>query len=108
MEDVLAIYEKEETRGDHLSVGGQTPSYIAQQLAEAGSASSAPPRTIDLAEDRDRFRNLMDKLGIPMPPSGMASNLDQALAVAARNGYPFMVRPSYVLGGRGMEIVHDE
>ena len=66
------------------------------------------PDTIDLAEDRDRFRQMMDRLGIPMPASGMASTLDEALAVAARIGYPLMVRPSYVLGGRGMEIVRDE
>jgi carbamoyl-phosphate synthase large subunit len=109
VEDVLAIYEKEKPEGIICQFGGQTPLNIAQQLAEAGvRIIGTSPETIDLAEDRDRFRNMMDKLGIPMPPSGMASNLDQALAVAARIGYPLMVRPSYVLGGRGMEIVHDE
>ena len=66
------------------------------------------PETIDLAEDRDRFRQIMDKLDIPMPESGMAVNLEDALAIADRIGYPLMVRPSYVLGGRGMEVVHDE
>ena len=66
------------------------------------------PETIDLAEDRDRFREMMDKLNIPMPKSGMATNLDEALQIAKRIGYPVMVRPSYVLGGRGMEIVHDD
>ena len=66
------------------------------------------PETIDLAEDRDRFRQMMAQLGIPMPESGMATSLEEALEVAARIGYPLMVRPSYVLGGRGMEIVHDE
>jgi len=78
-------------------------------LARAGvKIIGTSPETIDLAEDRDRFRKMMDKLGIPMPASGMAGTLDQAQEVAQRIGYPLMVRPSYVLGGRGMEIVHDE
>ena len=109
VEDVLAIYEKEKPEGVIVQFGGQTPLNIAQQLAAAGvKIIGTSPETIDLAEDRDRFRKMMDKLGIPMPASGMASNLEEALAIAERIGYPLMVRPSYVLGGRGMEVVHDE
>ena len=109
VEDVLSIYEKEKPEGVICQFGGQTPLNIAQQLAEAGvRIIGTSPETIDLAEDRDRFRKMMDKLGIPMPASGMASTLAEAIAVANGIGYPLMVRPSYVLGGRGMEIVHDE
>ena len=109
VEDVLSIYEKEKPEGVICQFGGQTPLNIAAELARAGvKIIGTSPETIDLAEDRDRFRKMMDKLGIPMPASGMASNLEQALAVAKRIGYPLMVRPSYVLGGRGMEVVHDE
>jgi len=109
VEDVLAIYEKEQPEGVIVQFGGQTPLNIAQELARAGvRIIGTSPETIDLAEDRDRFRIMMKKLGIPMPESGMASNLAESLAVAARIGYPLMVRPSYVLGGRGMEVVHDE
>jgi carbamoyl-phosphate synthase large subunit len=109
VEDVLSIYEKEKPEGIIVQFGGQTPLNIAAQLAEAGAKIiGTSPETIDLAEDRDRFRAMMDKLGIPMPQSGMASDLKQALKVADSIGYPLMVRPSYVLGGRGMEVVHDE
>ncbi len=109
VEDVLSIYEKEKPEGVICQFGGQTPLNIAADLAKAGvKIIGTSPETIDLAEDRDRFRAMMEKLGIPMPPSGMASNLEQALNVAAKIGYPLMVRPSYVLGGRGMEVVHDE
>jgi len=109
VEDVLSIYEKEKPEGVIVQFGGQTPLNIAADLAKAGvKIIGTSPETIDLAEDRDRFRKMMDKLGIPMPASGMASTLAQALEVAGRIGYPLMVRPSYVLGGRGMEIVHDE
>jgi len=109
VEDVLSIYEKEKPEGVVVQFGGQTPLNIANQLAEAGvKIIGTSPETIDLAEDRDRFRAMMKKLGIPMPQSGMASNLTQALKIAKRIGYPLMVRPSYVLGGRGMEVVHDE
>jgi carbamoyl-phosphate synthase large subunit len=109
VEDVLAIYEKEKPEGVIVQFGGQTPLNIARELAEAGvRIIGTTVDTIDLAEDRDRFRKMMRKLGIPMPESGMASTLEEALQVAARIGYPLMVRPSYVLGGRGMEIVHDE
>jgi len=109
VEDVLSIYEKEKPEGIIVQFGGQTPLNIAADLARAGvKIIGTSPETIDLAEDRDRFRKMMDKLGIPMPKSGMASNLKQALKVAGDIGYPLMVRPSYVLGGRGMEIVHDD
>ncbi len=109
VEDVLSIYEKEKPEGVIVQFGGQTPLNIADELAKAGvHIIGTSPETIDLAEDRDRFRMMMDKLSIPMPKSGMASNLKQALNVADDIGYPLMVRPSYVLGGRGMEIVHDE
>ena len=108
VEDVLAIYEKEQPQGVIVQFGGQTPLNIARELAEAGvKIIGTSPETIDLAEDRDRFRQKMQKLGIPMPESGMASTIEEALLVAARIGYPLMVRPSYVLGGRGMEVVHD-
>ncbi|MEN6462480.1 MAG: carbamoyl-phosphate synthase large subunit [Syntrophomonas sp.] len=109
VEDVLSIYEKEKPLGVIVQFGGQTPLNIAGELAKAGvTILGTTPETIDLAEDRDRFRKIMDSLNIPMPESGMAVNLDEALAIAKRIGYPLMVRPSYVLGGRGMEVVHDE
>jgi carbamoyl-phosphate synthase large subunit len=109
VEDVLSIYAKEKPEGVIVQFGGQTPLNIASELAQAGvKIIGTSPEMIDLAEDRDRFRNMMEKLGIPMPRAGMASNLEQALAVAGEIGYPLMVRPSYVLGGRGMEVVHDE
>lgn len=109
VEDVLSIYEKEKPIGVIVQFGGQTPLNIAAELARCGvKILGTTPETIDLAEDRDRFRQMMDKMGIPMPESGMASNLKEALEVAERIGYPLMVRPSYVLGGRGMEVVYDE
>lgn len=109
VEDVLSIYEKEKPEGVIVQFGGQTPLNIAGELAQAGvKILGTSPDTIDLAEDRDRFRQMMAKLNIPMPESGMASTLEEALAVAGRIGYPLMLRPSYVLGGRGMEVVHDE
>jgi len=109
VEDVLSIYEKEKPEGVIVQFGGQTPLNIAVELADAGvKILGTSPETIDLAEDRGRFRQMMEQLGIPMPESGMASNLEEALRVAGRIGYPLMVRPSYVLGGRGMEVVHDE
>jgi len=109
VEDVLSIYEKEKPQGVIVQFGGQTPLNIASQLEKAGvKIIGTTPETIDLAEDRDRFRAMMEKLEIPMPESGMASNLKQALKIADKIGYPLMVRPSYVLGGRGMEVVHDE
>ncbi|MBM4322204.1 MAG: carbamoyl-phosphate synthase large subunit [Deltaproteobacteria bacterium] len=109
VEDVLSIYEKEKPEGVIVQFGGQTPLNLANELAQAGvKIIGTSPETIDLAEDRDRFRQMMAKLRIPMPESGMASNLKEAISVAERIGYPLMVRPSYVLGGRGMEVVHDE
>ncbi|MBI5687264.1 MAG: carbamoyl-phosphate synthase large subunit [Verrucomicrobia bacterium] len=109
VEDVLSIYGKEKPIGAIVQFGGQTPLNLANQLAAAGvNVLGTSPDTIDLAEDRDRFRKMMEKLNIPMPESGMASNLEEAVAVANRVGYPLMVRPSFVLGGRGMEIVYDE
>jgi len=109
VEDVLQIYRKEKPKGAICQFGGQTPLNIAAELKAAGiNILGTTPETIDLAEDRDRFRGMMDKLGIPMAESGMASTIDEALEIAGRIGYPLMVRPSYVLGGRGMEIVHDE
>jgi carbamoyl-phosphate synthase large subunit len=108
-EDVLSIYEKEKPEGVIVQFGGQTPLNLAKELSEAGvKILGTTPETIDLAEDRDRFRHVITKLGIPQPESGMASNLDQALAVAERIGYPLMIRPSYVLGGRAMKIILDE
>jgi carbamoyl-phosphate synthase large subunit len=109
VEDVLSIYEKEKPLGVIVQFGGQTPLNIANELAEAGvNIIGTSPEMIDLAEDRDRFRKVMEKLGIPEPESGMASNFQEALDIAERIGYPLMVRPSYVLGGRGMEVVLDE
>ena len=109
VEDILSIYQKEKPEGVIVQFGGQTPLNIANELAEAGvNILGTSPEAIDLAEDRDRFRQRMRELGIPMPESGMASNLDEALKVAAQIGYPLMVRPSYVLGGRGMQVVYDE
>jgi carbamoyl-phosphate synthase large subunit len=109
VEDVLSIHEKEKPEGVIVQFGGQTPLNIANELAAAGvRIIGTSPDTIDLAEDRDRFRQKMRKLGIPEPDSDMASTLEEALSAAERIGYPLMVRPSYVLGGRGMEVVHDE
>ncbi len=109
VEDVLQIYEKEKPIGAIVQFGGQTPLNIAQELeAEGVKILGTTPETIDLAEDRDRFRKIMDELGIPQPEAGMAGNVEEAFAIASRIGYPLIVRPSYVLGGRAMEIVHDE
>ncbi|MCG2771544.1 MAG: carbamoyl-phosphate synthase large subunit, partial [Desulfobacterales bacterium] len=109
VEDVLSIYAKEKPEGVIVQFGGQTPLNLANELAAAGvKILGTTPDIIDLAEDRDRFRQMMRQLGIPQPESGMASNLAEALAVAAKVGYPLMVRPSYVLGGRAMEVIHDE
>ena len=109
VEDVLSIYEKEKPEGVVVQFGGQTPLNIATELEEMGvKILGTSPETIDLAEDRDRFRLIMRKLGIPQPESGMASNMDEAQKIAKKIGYPLMVRPSYVLGGRGMEVVQDE
>jgi len=109
VEDVLSIYHKEKPEGVIVQFGGQTPLNIANELAEAGvKILGTTPETIDLAEDRDRFRKIMTKLEIPQPESGMASTLEEAIEIAGRIGYPLMVRPSYVLGGRAMKIILDE
>ena len=108
LEDVLSIYEKEQPVGVIAQFGGQTPLNLAADLEKNGvKILGTPPAVIDLAEDRDQFRAMMDKLEIPMPESGMAVNVEEALAIADQIGYPVMVRPSYVLGGRGMEVVYD-
>jgi len=108
-EDVLSIYEKEKPEGVIVQFGGQTPLNLAKELSEAGvKILGTTPETIDLAEDRDRFRHVINKLGIPQPESGMASNMEEALKIALRIGYPLMIRPSYVLGGRAMKIILDE
>lgn len=108
-EDVLSIYEKEKPLGVIAQFGGQTPLNLASQLERAGvKILGTSPEIIDLAEDRDRFREVMDKLGIPMPEAGMAVTVEEALETAHKIGYPVMVRPSYVLGGRGMEAVYDD
>ena len=109
LEDVLAIYEKEQPVGVIAQFGGQTPLNLAADLKKYGvNILGTTPETIDMAEDRDLFRAMMDKLQIPMPESGMAVTVDDALEIANKIGYPVMVRPSYVLGGRGMEVVHDD
>jgi carbamoyl-phosphate synthase large subunit len=109
VEDVLAIYQKEKPEGVIVQFGGQTPLNIAGELEAAGvKILGTSPEMIDLAEDRDRFRRRMRELDIPQPDSGMAGNVEEAVAVADRIGYPLIVRPSYVLGGRAMEVVRDE
>ena len=109
LEDVLSIYKKEKPVGVIAQFGGQTPLNLASELEKNGvKILGTPPAVIDLAEDRDLFREMMEKLEIPMPESGMATTVDEALAIAGRIGYPVMVRPSYVLGGRGMEVVYDD
>ncbi len=109
LEDVLAIYEKEKPLGVIAQFGGQTPLNLAFELEKNGvKILGTSPDAIDLAEDRGRFNAIMKELGIPMPESEMVINADEALKVAKTLGYPLMVRPSYVLGGRGMEIVRDE
>lgn len=109
LEDVLSIYNKEKPLGVIAQFGGQTPLNLAADLEKNGvKILGTSPAVIDLAEDRDLFREMMDKLEIPMPESGMAVNVDEALEIAGRIGYPVMVRPSYVLGGRGMEVVYDD
>ena len=107
LEDVLSIYKKEKPLGVIAQFGGQTPLNLADALEKNGvRILGTPPSVIDMAEDRDLFRAMMEKLEIPMPESGMASTVEEALAVAEKIGYPVMVRPSFVLGGRGMEVVY--
>ncbi len=109
LEDVLSIYNKEKPVGVIAQFGGQTPLNLAADLEKNGvKILGTSPAVIDLAEDRDLFREMMDKLEIPMPESGMATTVEEAVEIANRIGYPVMVRPSYVLGGRGMEVVYDD
>lgn len=109
LEDVLSIYKKEKPLGVIAQFGGQTPLNLASELEKNGvKILGTSPAVIDLAEDRDLFREMMDKLEIPMPESGMATTVEEALEIAQQIGYPVMVRPSYVLGGRGMEVVYDD
>ncbi|WP_029200015.1 carbamoyl-phosphate synthase large subunit [Oribacterium sp. NK2B42] len=109
LEDVLSIYRKENPVGVIAQFGGQTPLNLADSLKKNGvKILGTTPEVIDLAEDRDLFRAMMDKLGIPMPEAGMATTVEEALDNAHKIGYPVMVRPSFVLGGRGMEVVYDD
>ncbi len=109
LEDVLSIYKQEKPVGVIAQFGGQTPLNLADSLEKNGvKILGTTPHVIDLAEDRDLFRAMMDKLGIPMPEAGMATTVEEALDNAHRIGYPVMVRPSFVLGGRGMEVVYDD
>ena len=109
LEDVLQIYAFEKPEGIIVQFGGQTPLNIARELQEAGCRIlGTSVDSIDAAEDRDRFHAIMDRLGIPMPQSEMASDIAGALKAAKDLGYPLIIRPSFVLGGRGMEVVYDE
>ena len=109
LEDVLEIVRLERPLGVVLQLGGQTPLRLAKSLEAAGvPILGTSPEAVDIAEDRQRFDELARKLGVVQPPSGTATTEDAAAAVAARIGYPVLVRPSYVLGGRAMEIVYDE
>lgn len=109
LEDVLAVCEREQPVGVLVQLGGQTPLKLAQGLAAQGVPIwGTSPDAIDMAEDRGRFGVLMDELGVAMPPGGIARSFEEALAIAQRIGYPSLVRPSYVLGGRAMQIVYDD
>jgi carbamoyl-phosphate synthase large subunit len=108
-EDVLAIIEEEKPEGVIVQFGGQTPLKLAVPLEKEGvPILGTSPDSIDRAEDRERFKDLLDLLGLRQPPSGIARSTDEAVRIASRIGYPVLLRPSYVLGGRAMEIVHDE
>ncbi|MBU4265971.1 MAG: carbamoyl-phosphate synthase large subunit, partial [Candidatus Altiarchaeota archaeon] len=108
VEDVLSIYEKEKPEGVIVQFGGQTPLNIARELYEVGvKILGTSPESIHLAEDRQKFKEIIQELGIPQPESGVARSVEEALAVARKIGYPLMVRPSFVLGGRGMQIVYN-
>ncbi|HEX5124836.1 MAG TPA: carbamoyl-phosphate synthase large subunit, partial [Rhodanobacteraceae bacterium] len=109
LEDVLEIVDKEKPKGLIVQYGGQTPLKLARALEAAGAPIiGTSPDSIDLAEDRERFQKLIDKLGLLQPPNRIARNADESIALAREIGYPLVVRPSYVLGGRAMEIVHDD
>ena len=107
-EDVMDIVDAENPDGVIVTLGGQTPLKLAHDLADAGvKIMGTQPEAIDLAEDRDRFAEILDELNVTYPPAGMAENFDEACQVAKNIGFPLLVRPSYVLGGRGMAIVYD-
>ena len=109
VEDVLSIYEKEKPDGAIVQFGGQTPLNIAKELQDAGvTILGTSPESIDVAEDRERFKDLMIELGIPQPENDIARSFEEAILKGEKIGYPLMVRPSYVLGGRGMEVVYDK
>ena len=109
LEDVLEIVDREQPLGVIVQLGGQTPLKLTRGLAEAGvRILGTSPDSIDAAEDRRRFEAIARELGLAQPPSGTATSVDEALAAAARIGYPVLVRPSYVLGGRAMQIVYDD
>jgi carbamoyl-phosphate synthase large subunit len=109
LEDVLEIVRWERPKGVVVQLGGQTPLRLTKPLEAAGVAIlGTPPDSIDVAEDRERFEALARRLGITQPANGTARSVQEAVAVAQRIGYPVLVRPSYVLGGRAMEIVYDE
>ncbi|MDH5725726.1 MAG: carbamoyl-phosphate synthase large subunit, partial [Nitrospira sp.] len=108
-EDVLNLIHREQPIGVVLQFGGQTPLKLALPLSKAGvKILGTSPDAIDLAEDRERFRELLTKLGLQQAESGMARSIEEAVQIAGRVSYPVMVRPSYVLGGRSMQIVYDE
>ena len=108
-EDVMNIYENEKPEGVIVQFGGQTPLNISKELEESGATIlGTSTDSIDLAEDRERFAELIEKLGIPQPENGIAHSIEEAKEIAKKIGYPVLVRPSYVLGGRAMEIVYDE
>ena len=107
-EDVMDVIDVERPDGVVVTLGGQTPLKLARMLQESGvRIMGTQPDAIDLAEDRERFSAVLDRLGIMYPPAGMATSFEEAQDVAARIGYPLLVRPSYVLGGRGMMIAYD-
>jgi carbamoyl-phosphate synthase large subunit len=109
VEDVLSIYNNEKPMGAIVQFGGQTPLNIAKALEDAGvNILGTSTESIDLAEDHERFAKVMKKIGILQTESGMAKTFEEALSIAKKIGYPLMVRPSYVLGGRAMEVVYDE
>ncbi|MEJ2181334.1 MAG: carbamoyl-phosphate synthase large subunit, partial [Gammaproteobacteria bacterium] len=109
LEDVLELVELEKPKGIIVQYGGQTPLKLAKALEAAGAAIiGTSPESIDLAEDRERFQQLVSKLGLKQPPNATATNIEQAVKLAEEIGYPLVVRPSYVLGGRAMEIVYAE
>jgi len=108
-EDVLEIVRWERPKGVVVQLGGQTPLRLTKPLEAAGvTILGTPPDSIDVAEDRERFEALARRLGIPQPPNGTARSVEEAVQAAQRIGYPVLVRPSYVLGGRAMEIVYDD